>query len=367
MNIPFADLKRQYNNIKGEVQSAVDALFTDFQFIGSINNPHVKEFESNFCKYLGVNHVVGCANGTDAIEIALQVLGVKSGDEVILPAMSWFSTSETISSVGAIPVFVDVNSEDILINTSLIEAAITERTRAIIPVHLYGQAANMDEIMRIAKKHNLKVIEDCAQAHGATYNGKTVGTIGDMATFSFYPGKNLGAYGDAGAIVTNDPENARVAKLICQHGQTKKHTHEMEGRNSRLDGIHAAVLNVKLNHIVDWTNRRKEIAKKYRTGISNEKITLLQSSPGSEDVYHLFVIKTKDREALSAYLKENGIGTSIHYPVALPFLKPYERLGNSVSDFRVAKEIQSEILSIPMFPEMTDEEVGYVIGFLNKF
>lgn len=367
MKIPFADLKRQYISIEKDITSTIETLFNDFQFIGSIGNPHVTRFEKNFATYLNVRYVVGCANGTDAIEIALKSLGIKEGDEVIVPAMSWFSTSEAVSAIGAIPIFVDVSEDDITINTSLIEKAITPKTVAIIPVHLYGSVCNMGKIKEIATKYDLKILEDCAQAHGAKFEGQTVGTIGDIATFSFYPGKNLGAYGDAGAIVTNNIDYATTCRLICQHGQSKKHIHELEGRNSRLDGIHAAVLDVKLKHLKNWTVRRQQIAQAYNTKINNPKISILDIPNYSEAVYHLYVIKTNYRAELIEYLNNNGIESTIHYPTPLPLLKPYQKFKLNNLNFKTSIKIKEQILSIPMFPEMTDEEVNFVITTLNNF
>lgn len=365
--IPFADLKRQYAIIKDDIDAAIKQLFTDFAFIGSINNPHVSRFERHFSEYLGVGHVVGCANGTDAIEIALKVLGIGPGDEVIVPAISWFSTSEAVSQVGAKPIFVDVNESDLTLNCDLVVDAITSKTKAIIPVHLYGNVADMGCLKQIAKEHNLFIIEDCAQAHGAKFREQVVGTIGDISTFSFYPGKNLGAYGDAGAIVTNNKDYAEIARMICQHGQVSKHNHKLEGRNSRLDGIHAAVLDVKINHLPDWTSKRRKIADRYLNGINTPLVEPLITSPNSHGVYHLFVVKTEVREELVGFLKTKGIGTAIHYPTPLPFLPPYQDRNYSPSDFPVAFNAKDQILSIPMYPEMSIEEVDYVIECLNEF
>ena len=268
--IPLVDLKKQYKSIKSEIDKSIKDVLMKTSFIGGEN---ILQFETNFKKYIGVNHCISCANGTDSIEILLRTLEVKKGDEVIVPAISWISTSEAVTSVGAKPVFVDVHPDYYTIDLKKIESVITNKTKAIIPVHLYGQPVEMPKLMAIAKEHNLKVIEDCAQAHGAEFNKKKIGSFGDCASFSFYPGKNLGAFGDAGAMLTNDSKLAEKARLIANHGQKEKHNHIIEGRNSRMDSIHAAVLNVKLNYLNNWTNKRIEIAENYNSLLSKSSIS----------------------------------------------------------------------------------------------
>ena len=362
--IPFADLKRQYKNLKPEIDECIHDCLKNTAFIGGHG---ILEFEKSFSEFIGVQHCIACANGTDSIEILLKALGVKEGDEVLVPAISWISTSEAVSSLGAIPVFVDIDPYNYTINVELIKNKITSKTRAIIPVHLYGQPADMKAIMEIAHEFNLKVLEDCAQAHGAKIDDKMVGTFGDAASFSFYPGKNLGAYGDAGCMITNNKEIATSARRIANHGQEGKHNHIIEGRNSRLDAMQAAILNVKLPYLNAWITRRNEIGKKYVKEITNLKISIPVISNNEFHAFHLFVIRSDERDKLRTFLTDHGIGTSIHYPKALPFLACYSSLDYTEMDFPVAAQYQRKILSIPMFPELRDSEVNKVIRVLNDF
>lgn len=362
--IPFLDLNRQYKSIQNDIDVAINNVILNTSFIGGEN---VKSFEIAFANYLGVDHCIGCANGTDSIEILLKSFGVKENDEVLVPAISWISTSEAVSSVGAIPVFVDIDPEYYILDINLIEQKITNRTKAIIPVHLYGQPVDMVQLMRIAKKYNLIVIEDCAQSHGTRFNGQLVGTFGDAASFSFYPGKNLGAYGDAGCMVTNNKNVAAKARRIANHGQEEKHNHIEEGRNSRLDGLQAAVLKVKLPHLENWISGRNRVANKYITGLKNDKIILPKIIENGIHSFHLFVVRTKKRDDLKDYLKENSIESAIHYPKALPFLKCYENRNLKEIDFPVASKFQNEILSIPMFPELQNVEIDSIINVINQF
>ena len=362
--IPFVDLHRQYITIKTEIDLVISDVINETAFIGG---KRITEFESAFASWLGVKHCIGCANGTDSIEILLQAMGVSIGDEVIVPAISWISTSEAVSSVGAIPVFVDIEPTTFTIDVTRIETAITSKTKAIIPVHLYGHPADMLTIMQIAEKYELNVIEDCAQAHGAKINGQNIGTFGHAASFSFYPGKNLGAYGDAGGMVTDSDDIARKARQIANHGQEGKHNHLIEGRNSRLDGLQAAILSVKLPHLENWVNARNTVAKNYIVQIKNEKIQLPSIEVNAFHAWHLFVIRNENRDVLKKYLLENDVETAIHYPTALPFLKCYEIRGFKFTDFPIASNFQSQILSIPMFPELTQQEQDKVIQLLNDF
>lgn len=367
MKVPFVDLKVQYLNLKADIDKAISDVIAETAFVGGSNNKFVNKFESEFAAFLDVRHVVSCANGTDSLEILLEAYGINSSDEVIVPALTWISTSEAVGRIGAKPVFVDVCEDTLLMDLALIESKITKATKAIIPVHLYGNAVNMEEVMRIAKKHNLIVIEDCAQSHGATYNGKLTGTFGHASSFSFYPGKNLGAYGDAGAIATNDNEIAITCRMIANHGQKKKHDHQIEGRNSRMDGLHAAILSVKLKHLNNWNKLRNKAAEVYSSLIDVKKYSLPIVNANAEHVFHLFVIRSENREALKNYLDQNGIETAIHYPTALPFLKAYSHLGYKESDFPVSFKHTQKILSIPMFPELTKEQIEYISDRLNKF
>jgi len=362
MKVPFVDLKAQYLSIKDEMDAAIQGAIDNMAFIGG---GIIGEFEKDFAAYVGTNYCVACANGTDAIEIALKALGIGQGDEVIVPALTWISTGGAVNNVGAEPVFVDLIESERTIDPSLIEAKITANTKAIMPVHLYGMPARMDEILAIAKKHNLKVIEDCAQAHGAELNEKRVGTFGDIATFSFYPGKNLGAYGDAGGICTNDKELALICKRLGNHGQLKKHNHEIIGRNSRLDTLQAHVLKTKLPHLEEWTEKRIAVARKYDQILKFDKKPVLGDA--FRHVFHLYVIQHENRDELMSYLKENDIGCAIHYPNPLPFLKAYEYKAYKRGDFPVSEKLCSEMVSIPMYAEMTDEMIDYVGEKLNKF
>ena len=362
--ISFLDLNRQYKSIQAGIDNAISIVIQDSAYIGGQN---VSTFERGFADFLGIKHCIGCANGTDSIEILLKSFGISKGDEVIVPAISWISTSEAVSSVGAIPVFVDIDIDFYTIDLNQIESKITSKTKAIIPVHLYGQPVDMIKLMEIAKKHSLIVIEDCAQAHGTELNGKLIGTFGDAASFSFYPGKNLGAYGDAGGMVTDNDEIAKKARRIANHGQEGKHNHIEEGRNSRLDGLQAAILNVKLPHLTNWINGRNAVADNYNKGIDNSKIILPQVLENGKHSYHLYVVRTEKRDELQAYLKEKEIDTAIHYPKALPFLKCYAERGFDENDFPVASKIQHEILSIPMYPELLENEIQYIIQAINNF
>ena len=372
MDVPFVDLKQQYLNLKDEIDAAIASVIDKTAFI---KGPDVNEFEDRFGASIGIEHVIGCANGTDAIFIALKALGIGEGDEVITVCNTWISTSETISLTGAKPVFVDIDPDTYLIDVSKLESKITRKTKAIIPVHLYGQAVPMPEIMEIARKHGLKVIEDCAQAHYATVDDRFVGTFGDVATFSFFPGKNLGAYGDAGGIVTSNKDLADTIRMLANHGGLNKNVHRIEGLNSRLDTLQAAVLNVKLDHILEWTSQRQEVAEYYSQLLEEQAPEVvvptkaLRSNPQHEctHVFHLYVIRTNARSELKAYLEKNGIATGIHYPSILPLTDAYRYLNLNAKDFPVAASYQSQILSLPIFPEMTKVQIAYVVANIRDF
>jgi dTDP-4-amino-4,6-dideoxygalactose transaminase len=362
MKVPFVDLYLQYQSIKKDIDAAIETTIKNSSYIGG---DAIKEFEKAFASYIGIDHVIACANGTDSIEILLKAYGIKEGDEVIVPAISWISTSEAVSSLGATPVFADIEKDFYTIDTALLEKAITPRTKAIIPVHLYGHPADMPAIMEIARKHGLIVIEDCAQAHGAKIDGRTVGTIGHAASFSFYPGKNLGAYGDAGCMATNDTAIAETARMIAQHGQKGKHNHIMEGRNSRLDGLQAAILLAKLPYLEKWTEARIGHARKYDALLRNAPVALPAIRNNGRHVFHLYVIRTDDRDRLQQRLKEAGVETAIHYPSALPFLPCYSHRKFRPEDFPVARDYQTKILSLPLFPELREEEIRYVSSLIS--
>lgn len=365
MNIPFVDLHAQYLSIKEEIDAAIQDVLHKTAFVGG---PHVQSFESNFAHFCGVAHCIGVGNGTDAIFIALKALGIGAGHEVITPANSFIATAEAITQAGARVVFADIDPRTYNLDTETLESRITSKTRAIVPVHIYGQPANMDPVLALAEKHNLKVIEDAAQAHGGMHKGRRVGSMGHAACFSFYPGKNLGAYGDAGAVVTNDEDLARKARMFANHGRIAKYDHEMEGVNSRLDGLQAAILNVKLKHLPQWTRHRQRHALLYHQYLADAPCTRPAELEGVEAVYHLYVVRVaaEARPKLQDSLKAAGISTGIHYPIALPNLKAYKYLGHKESDFPRATMASREILSLPMFPELKEDQIAYVARTLKE-
>lgn len=364
MKIPFVDLHAQYLSLKEELDRAIAEVIAQSAYI---RGPHVDAFEQAWAATLGVKRCVSCANGTDALYIAMRALGIEAGDEVITSAHSWISTSETVTVAGGRVVFCDTDAQTFTISPADVERKITPRTVGIIPVHLYGQAADMGAIMAIAKRHNLWVIEDCAQAHLARYNGQLVGTFGNIATFSFYPGKNLGAYGDAGCVVTNDDRLADWMALFARHGG--KGDHVIEGINSRMDGIQAAVLNAKLPHLPEWNELRRRAAARYEQLLQDvENIITPKTATKREHVYHLYVIRTENRDALKEHLMNAGISTVVNYPKALPFYPAYAHLGHTREEFPVAYAHQSRILSLPIYPEISDEAIAKVASqIINAF
>jgi dTDP-4-amino-4,6-dideoxygalactose transaminase len=377
MNIPFVDLKAQYESIKNEIDSAISEVISKSAFVGG---PYVESFEKAFASFCNAKHCVGVGNGTDALFIALKTLGIGQGDEVIVPANSFIATSEAVSLTGAWVVFVDINPRTYNMDPNKLEDCIksryalcsmrsANRLKAIIPVHLYGQPADMDPILEIAKRFNLKVVEDAAQAHGALYKGKPVGSLGDMACFSFYPGKNLGAYGDGGAIVTNDDELAVKARMFANHGRIDKYDHELEGVNSRLDGLQAAILYVKLKHLPQWNEKRRKNAYLYNEHLSNLALITPREIVDVKPVYHLYVVRVDKeiRKPLIDYLKTLGISTGIHYPIALPNLKAYAYLNHNGHEFPEATKAAQEILSLPMFPELEESQIEYTADKTKEF
>lgn len=361
MKIPLVDLKAQYLSIRDEVRPVLDEVMGASAFIGG---KFVDGFETRFASCLGVKHCLGVGNGTDALFIALKALGVGAGDEVITAANSFIATSEAITATGARVVFVDCDPRSYNIDVDGIEEKIGPKTKAIVPVHLYGQPAEMDRIMDLARKHSLFVVEDAAQAHLSSYKGRTVGGIGDAGCFSFYPGKNLGAYGDAGAIVTNDSELAVMCRMFANHGRISKYDHEFEGINSRLDGLQAAILLTKLGHLDKWTERRRAVARMYDEALGGLVVTP-EVMPDVRHVYHLYVVRVKNRGTVMERLRERGVSTGVHYPIPLPFLKAYGYLRHRPEDFPAAHSLKDELLSLPMHGDMTDEQVGYVIKQLK--
>lgn len=364
MKIPFVDLKQQYQKIKQQIDAAIFSVIDQTAFVGG---EFVKKFEEDFARLLQVKHCIGVGNGTDAIYITLKMLGIGDGDEVITVANSWISTSETISQTGAKPVFVDINPDTYTIDPELIEKKITTKTKGIIPVHLYGQASHIKIIKSICDKYGLFLIEDCAQAHLTEDDGQLAGTFGQAGTFSFYPGKNLGAYGDAGAIITNDDVLAEKVRMYANHGALKKHEHKIEGVNSRLDSLQAAILTAKVPHLKEWTSNRissAEIYTKRLTGIGVETPIIRENT---RHTFHLYVIRSKHRDKLRDFLTNNGIQTAIHYPTALPNLRAYAYLQHQPADFPVSSQYQEEILSLPMFPELTEDQINYVCDKICEF
>jgi dTDP-4-amino-4,6-dideoxygalactose transaminase len=365
MAVPYADLQLQYQSIKSEIDGAVAAVIRDSAFI---RGPYVDAFEREFAAAVDARHCISCANGTDALYIAMAALKVKPGDEVITTAHSWISTSAMITHAGATPVFCDTDAQTFTIDPAGIESAITPRTVGIIPVHLYGQPADMDAIMAIARRHKLWVIEDCAQAHLARFGDQQIGTFGDAATYSFYPGKNLGAMGDAGAIVTGRSDLAERMAMLARHGGLVKHQHQIEGINSRLDGLQAAILSAKLPHLPRWTKARQAAAAVYDAGLNQiENVGVPQVASNRTHVYHLYTIQHPQRDKLAAHLSANGVQTAINYPVALPFLEAYRRFGHRPEQFPNAHRHQGRILSLPMFAEITAQQQNTVVDLIRAF
>jgi len=367
MNVPFVDLKTQYLGIKEEVLKEINEVLDSTAYICGKKS---KKFEEDFAKMHNAKYCVALSTGTDALHVAFHALGIKAGDEVIVPVNTYIATAEGVSLCGATSVFVDHDEKTYNIDAAQIEKAITKNTKAIAPVHLYGQPAEMDKIMEIAKKHNLFVVEDSSQAHLAEYKGKKIGSIGDIGTFSFYPGKNLGAYGEGGAVITNDESLYNFMLRYRQHGSVEKYVHEIEGHNYRMEEIQAAVLNVKMKYIEKWTDARRNVAAKYTKQLSSfkpEQLGIPFHPEYVNPVYHLFIIRSTQRDELMKYLNEKGIQTGLHYPMPLHYQKAYSKMNFKKGDFPAAEKGCSEILSIPMFPEITDEQINYVCDMIKSF
>lgn len=365
MKIPFLSFEKTNNKIKSEITNAFEKVF-DSQWY--VLGQHVKDFEIEYARFNDVNYCVGISNGLDALHIALKTLNIGKGDEVIVPSNTYIATALAVSYVGATPVFVEPDINTYNIDPGKIEAAITSRTKALMPVHLYGQACEMDKIESIAKKHNLYIIEDNAQAQGASFNGKLTGSWGDINGTSFYPGKNLGALGDAGAITTNDSELARRAAVLRNYGSEKKYYNEIVGYNMRLDEIQASFLSVKLKHLSEWTQQRRQIASWYNetlNEISNIMLPIVEQD--ATHVYHLYVIRTNQRDALQKHLADNGIGTLIHYPIPVHLQEAYKHLGYTTGDFPIAEKIADTCLSLPMWPGMTPNQIEYIADVIKRF
>ncbi len=364
MKIPFVTFKPLEAELDKEIRDAFDRVYTRSWYIEGVED---EKFEKVFAEYCNSKYCVGVGNGLDALFLALKALNVKDGDEVIVPSNTYIATALAVTYVGATPVFVEPDIRTFNIDPAKIEKAITEKTKAIMPVHLYGQACDMEPIMKIAKKYNLLVVEDCAQAHGATYKGKVVGSFGDVAGFSFYPGKNLGALGDAGAIVTNNEELAKKVRALGNYGSDYKYHHVYQGNNSRLDELQAAFLAAKLPLLEKVNDNRRSIANKYLAGINNPKVILPFVPDYAVPVWHIFGIRCKRRTELENFLNDAGIGTNKHYPIPMHLQDCYKDLGFKEGDFPIAEEISSSELSIPMYYGMTDDEVQYVIDKVNEF
>jgi dTDP-4-amino-4,6-dideoxygalactose transaminase len=365
MNVPFLDLKTQYKAIKDEIHTAINEVMENTAFAGG---PFVAKFEQEFAKFCNCKHAVGVGTGTDALWLSLMALGMGKGAEVITVPNTFIATAEAISLAGATPVFVDVEEKTNNMNPSLLEAAITKKTKAIIPVHLFGQSADIDPIMAIAKKHGLYVIEDACQAHGSEYKGKKTGSMGRTGCFSFYPGKNLGAYGEGGAVVTNDDALAAKMRMFRDHGQAKKYYHGIIGWNARMDGIQGAVLNVKLKYLQGWNDSRRKLAQEYTRQLSGVKqIITPQEADYARHNYHIYAVRVEERDKLMAFLAEKGISCGIHYPVPIHLQDAYSFLNLDVGSFPIAEKCAAEYLSLPMYPELTSEQINYVAKEIKEF
>jgi dTDP-4-amino-4,6-dideoxygalactose transaminase len=355
--IPLVDLKAQYLALKPEIDTAIQDILDTTAFI---LGPQVDAFEKSFAAFCGADHCVALGNGTDATVLALEAAGVGRGDEVITVSHTFIATAEGISELGALPVFIDIRPDSLLMDVSKIEAAITPRTKAILPVHLYGQTVDMDPLLEIAHRHGLKVVEDACQAHGAEYRGRRAGSLGDAATFSFYPGKNLGAYGDGGAVVTNHAGMADWIRRKRNHGRATKYMHDFPGRNSRMDGIQGAVLNVKLAHLEGWNADRRRLAAQYDALLAPLGIHRVTTQEGCLPVHHLYVVRVPERDRILEQLKEAGVEAGIHYPVPLHLQKAYAHLGVKKGALPVTEAAADDILSLPLWPGMSPGILEYV-------
>jgi dTDP-4-amino-4,6-dideoxygalactose transaminase len=364
MKVPFGDLRRQYISMKGEIDEAVGRVLARGWFI---LGEELETFEQRFARWCGSKHAIGVGSGTEALHLALLASGVEHDDEVITVSNTAVPTVSAISSASAKPIFVDIDQTSYNIDVNQVEAAITPRTRVILPVHLYGQAADMDPLLAVARRYKLKVVEDCAQAHGTEYKGKQAGAFGDAGCFSFYPSKNLGAFGDAGMVVTNDEEIALKVRVLRNYGQERRYYHRTIGFNSRLDEIQAAILNVKLSHIDRWNARRREIATLYDRELKSDTVVKPTQMEYGKHAYHLYVIRDKRRDELQKFLGEKGVTTLIHYPIPVHMQQAYRGLGIAEGMLPATEQHSREVLSLPMFPELEDREVEYVCQLVKRF
>ena len=364
MNVLFVDLKAQFNSIRPEILAALESVCEQTCFV---LGPFVNEFEKSFAKFINANHCIGLNNGTSAVQLAVMSV-TKPGDEVITTPNTFIATTEAISAAGAKVVFVDIDEDTYNMDPACLEDAITPRTKAIVPVHLCGQPADMDPILDIAKRHDIFVIEDAAQAHGAEYKGRKAGSIGDAAAFSFYPGKNLGAYGEGGAVTTNSDKIKEFVHLYRDHGSREKYIHEFEGHNMRMEGFQGAILGVKLKYIEKWTESRRKHASYYNELLSQiEAIKTQQELSDTRHVYHLFMVRVEERERLQHYFNEHGISSGFHYKYPLHLQKAYSYLGYRQGDFPVTEKVMEEIISLPMFPELKNDQIEYVVENIRNF
>jgi dTDP-4-amino-4,6-dideoxygalactose transaminase len=364
VNVPFNDLHAQYKTIQPEIDAAMAEVIRSSAFIGG---PAVDRFEKAFAEYCGTKHCVGLASGTAALHIVFAAMDIGPGDEIITSPYTFIATTEAITQAGATIRFVDCREECGTMDPEQLERAITPRTKAIVPVHIYGQPADMDPILKIAARHGIPVIEDAAQAHGAEISGRRVGSMGLIACYSFYPGKNLGCYGDGGAITTNDEKLAARIRLLRDHGRTSKYEHEIEGYNYRLDGIQGAILEVKLRHLEAWTEARRRFAKKYDALLEGTDIRPMKPrSANLRHVYHLYVVRVSDREALLPLLKDRGVGVGVHYPIPLHLQPAYTRLGLGPGAFPASENLAREVISLPLYAEMDERAPEYVVSVLKE-
>lgn len=364
MQIPFVDLKKQYLGIKGEIDSAIHEVLDSTAFI---LGKKVEDFEKKFAGLCSVKHCVGVNNGTSALRLALQALGIGPNDEVITTPFTFIATEEAVSHLGAKPIFADIDEKTYCIDPEKIEEKITKKTKAIMPVHLFGQPADMDPILEIAEKHSLKVVEDAAQAHNASYKNKKAGSMGDVSCFSFYPGKNLGAYGEAGAVCTNDEGIAKNLILLRQHGELVRYYHDIIGDNCRMEAFQGAVLGVKIKHIEEWTEKRRKNAECYNELMNELDVVLPHEADYARHVYHIYAIRAKNRDRLRDFLGKNGVSTGVHYPIPVHLQKAYSFMGLKKGAFPIAEKVSDEILSLPMYPELSEEQMEYVSKAVKGF
>ncbi len=362
--VPYLDLPAQIRSVRPEIDAALARALDNCSFI---LGPDVAQFEKDFAQFCGAQHALGFNSGTSALHVAMLLCGVRPGDEVITTPYTFIATSWAISYCGAKPVYVDIEEATFNLDPKLIERAITPRTKAIMPVHLYGHSFDVDAIQEVCRKHKLPLVEDAAQAVGAKYKGKTVGTLGDVSGFSFYPGKNLGACGEGGALVTNNAAFAARAKSLREHGSTVRYHHDEVGYNYRMEGFQGAVLGVKLKHLTKWNEERRRVAKRYTELLADTPLQLPVEATYAESAWHLYTVRHPRRDELKKYLDNNGIGNAVHYPIPLHLQKAYAFLGHKPGDFPIAEKASREVLSLPIFPELTDEQIQRVVAVIKDF